>query len=148
VFNFLWILLEVLWRYFWGSLWCWRYLCGTSEPEVGEDLRTAGRSFENKLHSIIRWRAVCIAFSGQLQFGEGVLFILWRYERKLPWFVRNCVRRKLGQSERESLWKMVGMNSLVWEALQSLRIVHSRFLYSSLPVSAFLEWLGLRCKRW
>jgi hypothetical protein len=25
------------------------------------------------------------------------------------------VRRKLGQSERESLWKMVGMNSLVWE---------------------------------
>jgi len=25
------------------------------------------------------------------------------------------VRRKLGQSERESPWKMVGMNSLVWE---------------------------------
>ena len=73
-------------------------------------------SFENKLHSVIRWRAICIAFSGQLQFGEGVLFILWRYEWKVPWFVRNCVRRKLGQSERESLWKMVGMNSLVWEA--------------------------------
>ena len=26
------------------------------------------------------------------------------------------MRRKLGRSERESLWKMVGMNSLVWEA--------------------------------
>ena len=26
------------------------------------------------------------------------------------------MRRKLGQSERESLWKMVGMNSFVWEA--------------------------------
>jgi hypothetical protein len=39
----------------------------------GRDMSTAGRSFENKLHSIIRWRAVCIAFSGLLQFGEGVL---------------------------------------------------------------------------
>ena len=46
---------------------------------------------------------------------EGVFFILWRYEQKLPWFVRNWVRRKVGQSERESMWKMVGMNSLVWE---------------------------------
>jgi len=26
------------------------------------------------------------------------------------------VRRKLGQSERESLWNVVDMNSLVWEA--------------------------------
>ena len=49
----------------------------------GRDLSTAGLSFENKLHSIIMCRAVCMTFSGQLQFGEGVLFILWRYERKL-----------------------------------------------------------------
>jgi hypothetical protein len=48
------------------------------------DLSIAGSSFENKLHSIIRCRAVCMVFSGQLQFGEGVLFVLWRYERKLP----------------------------------------------------------------
>jgi len=26
------------------------------------------------------------------------------------------MRKTLGQRERESLWKMVGMNSLVWEA--------------------------------
>ena len=45
---------------------------------------TAGRSLENRLLSVIRWRAVCTAFSGQLQIGEGVLFILCRYERKLP----------------------------------------------------------------
>jgi hypothetical protein len=69
----------------------------------GRDLSTAGRSFENKLHSIMRCRAVCMAFSGQLQFGEGVLFILWRYERNLPWFVRNWLRMKLGLSEMESL---------------------------------------------
>ena len=50
----------------------------------GRDLSTVGRSFENKLHYIKRRRAVCMAFSGQLRFGEGVLFILWRYERKLP----------------------------------------------------------------
>jgi hypothetical protein len=49
----------------------------------GRDLSPAGRSFENKLHSVIRCRAVCMAVSGQLQFGEGVLFISWRYERKL-----------------------------------------------------------------
>jgi len=36
--SFLCILLEVLWRYFWGSLWYWRYLCGTSEPELGEEI--------------------------------------------------------------------------------------------------------------
>ena len=117
--------LKIFGRHFWGSLWCWRYLCGTSGPEVGgRKLSTAGRSFENKLHSIIRWRAVCIAFLGQLQTGEGFLFILWRYEQKLPWFVRNWVRRKLGQSERGSLWKMVGMNSLVWEAFAELTYVY------------------------
>ena len=49
----------------------------------GRDLSTGGRSFENILHSNRRWRAFCIAFSGQLQFGEGLLLILWRYERKV-----------------------------------------------------------------
>jgi len=77
---------------------------------------TVGHSVENRLLSVIRWWIVCTAFSGQLQVGEGILFILWQYERKLPWFVRNCVRMKLGQRGRESLWKMVGMNSLVWDA--------------------------------
>ena len=42
----------------------------------GRDLRTDGRSFDHKLHSGIRWWAVCTVFSGQLQFGDGVLFIL------------------------------------------------------------------------
>jgi len=72
-------------------------------------LRTAGRSFDHKLHSGGRWRAVCTVFSGQLQYGDVVLFILCRYERKLPWFVKNWVGRKLGHKVRESLWKMVGV---------------------------------------
>jgi hypothetical protein len=42
----------------------------------GRVLRTGGRSFDNKLHSSIRCWAVCRVFSGQLQFGEGVLFAL------------------------------------------------------------------------
>jgi len=42
----------------------------------GRDLRIDGRSFDHKLHSSIRWWAVCMVFSGQLQFGEGVLLIL------------------------------------------------------------------------
>ena len=41
----------------------------------GRDFSTAGLSFENKLHSSIRHQAVCMAFSGQLQFGEGMLII-------------------------------------------------------------------------
>jgi len=36
--SFLWILLEVRGRYLWGGLWCWRYLCGTSEPEVWKEI--------------------------------------------------------------------------------------------------------------
>jgi len=76
----------------------------------------AGCSLENRLHSVIGWQAVCTAFSGQLQLGKGVLFILWRYEWKLPWFVRNCVRMNFGQRGRESLWTIVGVNSLVWDA--------------------------------
>jgi len=50
-------------------MWCFRTRVG------GRDLSNAGRSFENKLQSVIKRPAVCIAFSGQLQFGEGVLFI-------------------------------------------------------------------------
>jgi len=42
----------------------------------GRDLRIDGRTFDHKLHSNIRWWAVCAVFLGQLQFGEGVLFIL------------------------------------------------------------------------
>ena len=42
----------------------------------GRDLRTEGRSFDHKLNSSVRWWAVCKVFSGQLQLGEGVLFIL------------------------------------------------------------------------
>ena len=42
----------------------------------GGNLRTDGRSFDHKLHSSIRWWDVCTVFLGQLQFGEGVLFIL------------------------------------------------------------------------
>ena len=106
----------------------------------GRDLRTDGRSFDHKLHSSIRWWAVCMVFSGQLQFGEGVLLILWRYEWKLPWFVWNWGRRKLGHTERESLWKMVGMYSFVWEAFADFHILRSRFLCNGLPVFAFLEY--------
>jgi len=40
----------------------------------GRDLRTEGRSFDHKLHSSIRRWAVCTVFTGQLQFGVGVLF--------------------------------------------------------------------------
>jgi hypothetical protein len=58
----------------------------------GRDLRTEGRSLVHRLHSCRRWQAVCIAFSGQLQFGEDILFIVKRYDRKLPWFVRKWVR--------------------------------------------------------
>ena len=54
-----------------------------------------------------------MAFLGHLQVGKGVFFILWRYDWKLLWFVKNCVRMKLGQREMETLWKMVGMKSLV-----------------------------------
>ena len=92
-------------------MWCFTTRGG------GRFRSTADGSLENRLHSVIRWRVVCTAFSGQLQIGKSVLFIICRYERKLPWFVRNCVRMKLGQRVRESLWKMVGMNSLVWDAL-------------------------------
>ena len=54
---------------------------------------TVGRSFESRLHSVMRCRAVFSAFSGQVQSGVGAFFILWTYERKQPWFVRSCVRK-------------------------------------------------------
>jgi hypothetical protein len=89
--------------------WCFRIRCG------GRVCSTAGRLLENRLHCVVRCLAVCTSLSG-LQVGEDVFFILWRYERKLPWFVRNCVRVKFGHREKESLWSMVCMNCLVWEA--------------------------------
>ena len=76
----------------------------------------------------MRWQAVCTAPSGQLQIGEGILFISWRYEQKMPQFVRNCVRVKLDQKERESLCKMVGMKSLVWEAFAEFMYVAFQIL--------------------
>jgi hypothetical protein len=75
---------------------------------------TAGRSFESRLHSNVRCRAVCSAFSGQVQSGVGAFFISWRYERKQPWFVWSCVRKCFGQTGRDILWKMEGINCLVW----------------------------------
>jgi hypothetical protein len=82
-------------------MWCFRIRCGRRVCS------TAGRLLENRLHSIIRCLAVGTALSGQLQVGEDVFFILCRYKRKLPWFVRNCVKVKFGHRERESLWSMV-----------------------------------------
>ena len=35
---------------------------------------TVGRSFESRLHSVMRCRAVCLAFSGQVQSGVGAFF--------------------------------------------------------------------------
>jgi hypothetical protein len=42
------------------------------------DWRTVGRSLVNRLHSVMMCRAVWTSFSGQLQYGEDVLFILRR----------------------------------------------------------------------
>ena len=55
------------------------------------DLSAGGLSVDSRLQLNKRWCAVCMGFSGHLQCGEGSLFILCRYERKLPWFVRNWV---------------------------------------------------------
>ena len=46
----------------------------------------------------------------------------------MPQFVRNCVRVKLDQKERESLCKMVGMKSLVWEAFAEFMYVAFQIL--------------------
>jgi hypothetical protein len=46
----------------------------------GRDLRTDGRSFDNKRHSSIRWWAVCIVFSGQLQY----MFEYHKFVQKNP----------------------------------------------------------------
>jgi hypothetical protein len=120
-------------------MWCFR-------TRGGETVwSTVGRSLENRLHSVKRWRAVCTPFSGHLQIGGGVLFILWRYERKLLWFVRDWVGMKFGQRERESLWKMVGMNSLVWEAFTES--VSLSVGYSGRPISWPHASVCYRCYR-
>ena len=78
-------------------MWCFRIRRG------GRLCSIAGRLHENRLHSVIRCLAVCTARSGQLQVGEDIFFILWRYDGNLPLFVRNCVRVKFGHTERDSL---------------------------------------------
>jgi len=42
----------------------------------GIDLSAGGRSVDSRLQLNMRWCAVCMGFSGQLQCGEGNLFIL------------------------------------------------------------------------
>jgi hypothetical protein len=49
-------------------MWC------CSIRERGRVLITAGRSFENRLHSIMRCLAVCSAFSGAATEWRGHLF--------------------------------------------------------------------------
>jgi hypothetical protein len=75
---------------------------------------------------VIRCFAVCSTFSGQLQSGVNAFFILWRYERKQLWFVRSWVRMWFGQREKDFLWKMEGMSSLVWEAFPEFIYVASQ----------------------
>jgi hypothetical protein len=80
---------------------------------------TAGRSFEKRLHSIIRCRAVCSIFSGQLQSGVCAFFILWRYERKQPWFVwlHNSVRLsriQINQPTRCNSFTSLLLDVYVW----------------------------------
>ena len=42
----------------------------------GRDLRTVGKSFDHKVHSSSRWRAVCTVFAGQLQYVPSFRFPL------------------------------------------------------------------------
>ena len=42
----------------------------------GIDLSAGGRSVDSRLQLNMRWCAVCMCFSGQLQCGKGNLFIL------------------------------------------------------------------------
>jgi len=42
------------------------------------------------------------------------------------WFVRSWVRMWFGQRERDVLWKMEGMSSLVWEAFPEFIYVASQ----------------------
>ena len=72
-------------------------------------------------------RAVCSAFSGQLQSGAGAFFVLWRYGRKKPWFVRSCVRTWFGRRGADILWKTEGMSGLVWGAF-------SEFIYVAFQI--------------
>ena len=44
----------------------------------GRFCSTVGRSFESILHSNMRCRTVCSAFSRQVQSGVGIFSILWR----------------------------------------------------------------------
>ena len=58
-------------------------LCGISlSGGGGRFCSTVGLSFKRILHSNMRCRAVCSAFSRQVQSGVGTFSILWKYERK------------------------------------------------------------------
>ena len=51
----------------------------------------------------MRCRAVCSAFSGQVQSGVGAFNILWRYERKQPWFDISTIPIRLPGVGRDKL---------------------------------------------
>jgi len=69
--------------------------------------------------SVTRWWAACVVCSGQWQVGEGISLIYGGMNG-------NCRDllgiNKVGQEGKKSLWKMVGMNSLVWD-------VFAEFMY-------------------
>jgi hypothetical protein len=148
-FNSLWILLEVRGSYFLGSLWCWRYLSGTSKPVVGEEIWVL---------LAVRLRISCI-----LTYGAGPF--VWSFQDRCNLVRASCLfygdmsgsyRDLLGTGWEESWARTKGKVCGRWwvwivkcgRHLQSLCILGSRFLCCSLPVSAFLEWLGLRRKLW
>jgi len=87
----------------------------------GSFRNTASLSLVNRLHSVKRCWAVCSAFSGQLHSGVGALFLLWRYERKQPWFVRNCCRElkpvTFWWSTVTLRWYWISWKSVKWSKL-------------------------------
>ena len=77
-------------------------------------------------------------FRGSYREMWAPFFILWRYERKQPRFVRSCVRMWFGRRGMDILWEVEGMSGLVWEAFRSLYMSHSGFLCNNPPVTASL----------
>ena len=68
-------------------------------------MSAGGRSVCSKLQLNKRWCAVCMGFSGQLQCGEGNLFILCGYERKLLLNLRgrcSCICCSFNDTARNS----------------------------------------------
>jgi hypothetical protein len=86
----------------------------------GSFRNTTGLSLENRLQSVMRCRAVCSAFSGQLHSGVGAFLPLKTYERKQPWFVRNCVRMWFGhvyQSVRPHGTTRLPLDRFLWNLI-------------------------------